>query len=298
MKAANDVVELVTAVNSIEQGGTVHQCGSYSYALQGSQTEPQINHSGYGNEVCITESVPEECMLEADGGEICWNAILTDADLTELSSFASPVIQANDASITISDSNTTTAQLTAVEPHSLHLVANATPTHCVVDESDAFPNGMSRQINCLTIRPNMASEVISATHNVVTCVNPTIVNTSEWNQWQSLQTFSTVNNQESQPTESMVTGHCDSMVSTSASVIYTTAPANPACSRPVPSFKQTNAGNTQTASSANSTQPSSPAATNYEHNNPLQPWAECKAALEAAALDLESFGTLDVVHHY
>ena len=297
------MVELVTAVNSIEQVGPVAQCGSYSYSIQGSQTEPQLSQPGYGTEVCITaEQVPEECMLETDGGEICWNAILTDADLNELTNFANPVIQATEANITISDSTTTTAQLTAVEPHSLHLVANATPTNCVIEDPEApriFHNGMPRQINCLAIRPDMGSDVISATHNVVTCVNPTIVNTSEWNQWQSLQTFSTAANHETQTTALMVSGNCESMVSTAAaSVVYTTASAHTACSRPVPSFKQSNAINTPTPNSGNSTQPSSPTATNFEHNIPLQPWAECKAALEAAALDLESFGTMDVVHHY
>ena len=296
---ASDVVELVTAVNSIEGVGSVGQCNSYSYTMHGSQSEAHLSHSGYGNEVCITESASEGCILETDGGDICWNAILTDADLNELTNFTGPVIQTADSNLTVNDSNTTTAQLTAVEPHSLHLVANLTPTNSVIEESELFQNGISRHINCLAIRPTLGSDVISATHNVVTCINPTTVNTTDWNQW---QTFSTVANHDNQSTDLLIkhmNSNCEPIVSSSPPIPYTTT-TNTVNIRTVSALKQSvnNSQQNNSSNSENSTQPSSPTSANFEHNNPLQPWAECKAALEAAALDLENFGNLDVVHHY
>ena len=293
-------MELVTAVNSIEGVGPVGQCSSYSYSMGGSQSESHLSHPVYGSEVCISESAPDSCMLETDGGDICWNAILTDADLNELTNFTGPVIQTADPSLVVNDSSATTAQLTAVEPHSLHLVTNVTPTNGVIEESELFPNGITRHINCLAIRPAIGSDVISATHNVVTCVNPTTVTTNDWNQW---QTFSTVANHENQSTDIIIRqihSNCEPAISSSPPIVYTTT-ANTTNARPVNAIKANNCVNTQqniNSNSETSTQPSSPTSTNFEHNNPLQPWAECKAALEAAALDLENFGTLDVVHHY
>ncbi|CAG2113333.1 unnamed protein product [Medioppia subpectinata] len=316
-EAANDVVELVTAVNSIE-AVSVGQCDSYSYTMH-SQSDGHLSHGGYGQEICISETSPtgvsDACMLETDGGDICWNAILTDADLNELSNYTTnPVIHTADSSLTVGDSTATTAQLTAVEPHTLHLVANASPaanTSAVavgggLEESELFHshhNGISRHINCLALRHMMGSDVISATHNVVTCVNPT-VNTADWNHW---QTFSTVANTDS--TDLLIrhiNGNCEPIVSPSPPIAYITTTSAPINTRAaaVAVSKQTNTcvnNSNQTAinssTSATSTQPSSPSSGNFEHTNPLQPWAECKAALEAAALDLESFGTLDV-HNY
>ncbi|XP_054167959.1 uncharacterized protein LOC128965317 isoform X2 [Oppia nitens] len=293
-EAANDVVELVTAVSSIE-AVPVGQCDSYSYSMHSSQSDTHLSHPGYGNEVCVTETASDACMLETDGNDICWNAILTDADLNELSNYTNPVIHATDSTITVSDSTTTTAQLTAVEPHTLHLVTNTSPVTTVLEETEMFQNAVPRHINCLALRQHMGSDVISATQNVVTCVNPTTVSTTDWNQWQA---FSTVANTDS--TDLLIrqiNGNCEPIVSPSPPIAYITTTSVPIATRV--SIKQSNCVNNSTmnANSATSTQPSSPTSGNFEHTNPLQPWAECKAALEAAALDLESFGTLDV-HNY
>ncbi|CAG2180686.1 unnamed protein product, partial [Oppiella nova] len=277
-EAANDVVELVTAVSSIEAlpGG---QCDSYSYTMHGSQTDGHLSHPGYGNEICITESASDTCMIETDGNDICWNAILTDADLNELSHYTtSPVIHATDSGLTVSDSTTTTAQLTAVEPHSLHLVANTSPATATLEESQLFHNGVSRHINCLALRPTMGSDVISATHNVVTCVNPTVVNAGDWSHW---QTYSTVANTDS--TDLLIRhikteyGTCEPIVSPSPPIAYITTTSAPISTRPSPVVSKQSAScvNSQqmSSSSQTSTQPSSPSSGNFEHTNPLQPWA-------------------------
>ncbi len=305
------MVELVTAVNSIESVG---HCPSYSYTMHNnhSECEPHLSHHGYADEVCITESASDTCMLETDGNEICWNAILTDADLNELVdpvSYTGPVMHTTEPSLTVSDSTTTTAQLTAVEPHSLHLVTSASPITHVIEDSELFHNGVTPHINCLAInhRSNVGSDVISATHNVVTCVNPTNVSTNEWNSW---PTFSAVTAHDSQNSAAdllirQISGNCESIVSEIVSpsppIAYITTTSTTITARPSSGPKLSNCVNNQqniNSNSGSSTQPSSPNSGNFENTNSLQPWAECKAALEAAALDLESFGNLDAVHNY
>lgn len=306
---ASDVVELATAVSSIE---TVGQCPTYSYAMHSSQSETHLNpHHGYGDEVCITAVSSDECMLGTDGNDICWNAILTDADLGELVdpvSYTGSVVHTADSSPVVGDSpTTTTAQLTAVEPHSLHLVASTSPV-TGIEDSELFQSGVTRQINCLSVdhTANMGTDVISATHNVVTCVNPTSISTNEWNHWPPFSTVPTHDHQSATSTDLLIRQigiNCEHMASgvtgPSPPITYITTTTIPM--RSSKSMKHSNcvAGHhTNNSNSSSSTQPASPTSGNFEHPNALQPWAECKAALEAAALDLENFGDLDSVHSY
>lgn len=245
----------------------------------------QLVHQGYADEVCITTATSEGCILSADGNEICWNAILTDADLNQLvdpASYTSQEVHPVVSSPNLNE-NTTTAQLTAVEPHSLHLVSNGTQT---LDDSEIFQNNVG-QINCeININnnnSNICTEVISATHNVVTCVNPSSVNANDWSQWSCFPVLTQINsnlrNQSGVNCELQ-----NNALRPSQPITYVTTESNRI---------EQNGGNT-----IPSGQPTSPNSANFDHQTALQPWAECKAALEAAALDLENFGDLDTVQAY
>lgn len=110
---------------------------------------PEVNSAGYVDEVSVTSG---GILGPESGGEICWNTILTDADLELCKSLTAcrencshaarkllihcsltartcrsrphtgqVVHTSSDTNVCIAPGNTTTTQLTAVEPHGLHL---------------------------------------------------------------------------------------------------------------------------------------------------------------------------------
>lgn len=278
MQTQNDAVELATAVSSIE---TVGHCPAYSsYAIQTHQEQPQLPHHGFSDEVCITSTPTDTCMLAPDGNDICWNAILTDADLGELvdpSNYVGPVSHAGDT--TPSSDTTTTAQLTAVEPHSLQLV-----------DAELFqPRSARHLVHGLTrVVGSGNPEVISATHNVVTCMNPS---GAEWDAWATYAPTVTVTSNNSDINQPLLIHH----IGTSENSRQSTGPR--------PSIMYVATGTPCPHPHLNNAvvaiaQPSSPSTTApFDNHNSLQPWAECKAALEAAALDLEdTFGDIETAY--
>lgn len=81
MQVSTDGGELVNAVHSIDEQ-IAHSCAmSHQYAPFVEQQCQDVH--AYVDEVSVTSGGDSHCILgpEGGGGEICWNAILTDADL-------------------------------------------------------------------------------------------------------------------------------------------------------------------------------------------------------------------------
>lgn len=145
---------------------------------------------GYATEVCITGATNSECIIESDGNDICWNAILTEADLNELvDPYTDSVAQiihpmegdgASNVNGLSTKAHATTAQLTAVEPHELDLIASSSG---ILEEQQLFYHANALQ--SIDFEGNSAS-VLTATSNVVTCINDANM-TAHWDGWQPYQ---------------------------------------------------------------------------------------------------------------
>ena len=320
-------MEIVAAVNSINTN-----C-AYTYALPSANIADcehgvggvNIVH-GYAGEICIANPANNECIIESDGNDICWNAILTEADLNELvdpityTDAVSQIIQPIESEMANSSTPhskiTTTAQLTAVEPHDLDMVVTSSN---LLDEQQLFYN--TNQLHSISFEANSGG-VITATPNVVTCINDGNM-TSHWNGWHhSYQPNGEVHIECSRPTAELILsqiehGHNEIMVETSvmnntnpcnssmyiatgsSSSLMSASPINGQVAlkhtpTPAPIVSGTcSVGETQ------SMETNSQSPTNYESTaNSLQPWVECKAALEAAALELDSFGNIEPIQQF
>lgn len=189
----NEASELVSAVNSIEPNGC-----TYAYTLQSANlVDCEVSGSlvhGYATEVCITGGSSTDCLIESDGNDICWNAILTEADLNELVDPYSvdPVSQIHlpqmdDGSQQKNGCSSTTAQLTAVEPHDLDLIASS---GLLGEDQQLFYH--SNGLQGITFEAaNSNNHVLTATSNVVTCINDANM-TAQWSAWPQYQNGTTM----------------------------------------------------------------------------------------------------------
>lgn len=147
-----------------------------------------------------TNPAASECMIESDGNDICWNTIITEADLNELINPTSGYSVAqliphhnqdlHQAVVVTSSANnannsiTTTAQLRAVEPSDLDLIS-CNSAGFLDDPQSIFYH--SHQPSSFSMHGN----IISATDNVVTCLNDPIgvgagghpLAGGQWNEW-------------------------------------------------------------------------------------------------------------------
>ena len=185
----NEASELVNAVNSIEPNGC-----TYAYTLPASQSANLVDCEagslvhGYATEVCISGATAAgDCLIESDGNDICWNAILTEADLNDLvdpysvDSVSQIIPQITEADLTGGGSQkngctSTTAQLTAVEPHDLDMIASSG----LLEDQQLFYH--SNALQGITFETAHSSNVLTATSNVVTCINDANM-TAQWSAW-------------------------------------------------------------------------------------------------------------------
>lgn len=187
-EAVNEASELVNAVNSIEPNGC-----TYAYTLQSANLvdcEAGSLVHGYATEVCISGATAAgDCLIESDGNDICWNAILTEADLNDLvdpysvDSVSQIIPQITEADLTgggggsqKNGCTSTTAQLTAVEPHDLDMIASSG----LLEDQQLFYH--SNALQGITFETAHSSNVLTATSNVVTCINDANM-TAQWSAW-------------------------------------------------------------------------------------------------------------------
>lgn len=204
-----DMNELNTAIDNIDRNTVLCSDTSYpSYPFASTVAnlvECGNNNSttnttatiGFSNEVCV-QNVQD--MIEND----CWNTILTDVDLSELVdpiTYTDSVAQIihpieNDSSLVNSSPNpdgsnsksnlpNRTSQLRTVEPNDLDASNLLDEGHFFYDHRI---HGLVFNANVPT---NVQNQVISATSNVVTCINDTsdLIVSDHWeNQWTSYTT--------------------------------------------------------------------------------------------------------------
>uniref|UniRef100_T1KFC9 Fork-head domain-containing protein n=1 Tax=Tetranychus urticae TaxID=32264 RepID=T1KFC9_TETUR len=158
-------------------------------------------------------------LLTNENHDICWNALLTDVDLelVDPTNYAGQVVHTPVTDNVLgSASNNTTTQLTAVEPHTLTIqhhhhsnminesqrehrndrLINDKDNHLNhnkisgLSESDVYSDQMHSKLSPHTSEDSLTtlpvSDIISATNNVVTCVNPATshqLSINEWSPW-------------------------------------------------------------------------------------------------------------------
>lgn len=309
----------MAAVNSIDNG-----C-NYTYALQtGNMVECEPNNlvHGFATEVCIGGTGNNECIIESDGNDICWNAILTEADLNEL---VDPVNYTDSVAqiihpIDTSDMNgsqcrgttttTTTAQLTAVEPHDLETITTngGGGGGSVLDDHQQlfYQTNQLHDIGYETHSTN--DHVITSTSNVVTCINDTSIGT-HWSTWNPYQTTETMRIDCQSHNDELILSQIDhspehhhqhhhhvNTIGNNTGLAYL-ADATQLIPQ-LNSNKQHNLVHSIVVESVvpvigPGTSDPSHSPTSYETTNSLQPWVECKTTLQDAALDLDSFGNIE-----
>lgn len=260
----------------------------------------------FANEVCIGSGNSNECIIESDGNDICWNAILTDADLNELVdpiNYTDSVAQIiHPIESELINKPASTAQLTAVEPQELDLIASTSSS--LLEEQQLFYH--ESQLHSMPFE-NHTNNVISATSNVVTCINDTNM-TGHWNEWNpyhsnggSMQIDCTNHNAElilSQIEHGPNSlGMNEINVITSEDSLYL---ANNGAMLRDPQKQQpqhTTTMNDPSLSQTIDTDSQSPTAT-FDSNNP--PWVvECKVSgIEPTSLELDAFNNLDQMRHF
>lgn len=182
-----DISELNNAISSIDNHCT------YTYTFPSTNLIECTDQSllqDFPNEVCISHNINgNDCIIEPDGNDICWNAILTDVDLSDLVdpiSYSDSVAQIihpieNGSNLIHSNNNSNNnnkdnaAQLTAVEPNEPNELTMSSATTLIDDQQLFYPD------NTLAFDAQ-SSQVITATSNVVTCINDTTL-TDHWNHW-------------------------------------------------------------------------------------------------------------------
>lgn len=214
----NEASELVSAINSIEPNSGC----TYAYTLQSANlVDCEVSGSlvhGYATEVCITGGTSTDCLIESDGNDICWNAILTEADLNELvdpysvdSVSQIHLPQMDDVSHPKNGVTPTTAQLTAVEPHDLDLIASS---GLLADDQQLFYH--SNALQGITFESDNSSNVLTATSSVVTCINEPNMS-AHWSAWPQYQTVHTANGTDADLILSQLECHDSLVVATSSS---------------------------------------------------------------------------------
>ncbi|XP_075589116.1 uncharacterized protein LOC124496582 isoform X2 [Dermatophagoides farinae] len=214
-KIMMDMNELNTAIDNIDKNNVVCSDTSYpSYTFSSTvanlvecDTSSSNNNNtasttatvGFGNEVCV-QNVQD--MIETD----CWNTILTDVDLSELvdpitytDSVAQIIhpIESDNSLVAVNSSSPnpdeTSSNIINVKNNqptgTAQLRPNELDTSNLLDESHFF---YDHRIHGLVFNANVPTnvqhQVISATSNVVTCINDTsdLIVTDHWdNHWTS-----------------------------------------------------------------------------------------------------------------
>ena len=289
----------------------------------------QLSNQSYSDEVCINSvSNDANSILNQENNDICWSTILTDADLelVDPTNYAGQIVHTNvteSASLTCSGNNGVTTHLTAVEPHTLHLVTSS-PTHAILDDAELFRNPQHASSSSSHSNSNSSnnnnnnnnnngqlsilngSDVISANHNVVTCVNPsnqvTTQATNHWANWSAYGSHSTASTL-SDPQACVPSSHDLLHLQQIDKTVNPMSTSSPNLFISVNESTYLNQAENQIMNPANcqlieaiSVEKSASASSSgvcFDSHSQLSSWIESKAALEATAFDLDQFDDLE-----
>ncbi|UXI14709.1 hypothetical protein NH340_JMT00652 [Sarcoptes scabiei] len=216
--------ELNNAIESIDgnlsYSCTFHQTNESDPMECG--TDPLIQ--GFVNEICI-DQINNEC-IEPEGHDLCWNTILTDVDLGELVdpiSYTDPVAsiihpienESNRNALHQSNNNfmekRNATKLVSIDLESI-IVDGQDPTQstsALLEDQRLFYHTENQQvqINDLSFSNiSQMSQVISATPNVVTCINESNL-VDHWNQWNAYSSIDDTTQECSAQSAEMILSH-------------------------------------------------------------------------------------------
>lgn len=254
--------------------------------------------------------------MNQDKNDICWSTILTDADLelVDPTNYTGQVVHSNvsDSVSLCSASRGVTTHLTAVEPHTLHLVTSS-PTHTILDDTELFRNphhaSSSSQLSHTNNSDQLSllngSDIISATHNVVTCVNPSnqpsAPNSNHWNNWAEYNSHPAQASADSQQVS--LSSHdllqfqqidkAVNQMSVPASNLFISVNESAYLNQSENHIIDSN--NCQLIEAMSNEKPASGNSSGicFDSHSNLPPWIESKAVLEAAAFDLDQFDDIE-----
>lgn len=290
-------------MNSIDNGSC-----TYTYTLHSANIvdceQSNVGHE-YANEVCIGNPTTGECIIESDGNDICWNAIFTEADLNDLVdpiSYTDSVTQIiHPIENEIHHASTTkanTASLTAVEPHELDMIASSTN---LLDDQQIFYH--ESQLHNIPFDSH-SGNVITATSNVVTCINDTNIS-GHWNEWNLYPNNNSMQldcaNHNAELILSQIEHGPNSISINEINLINNDQaylPANSAIVLPtsdsLTSKHTTISRNDVITTLTHQLESNSQSPTNYDSSSSLQPWIECKTN----ALEIDTFNNLEQMQHF